>query len=90
MAWGAAARGRTETSNHFEVLGREENDWMLIPGRRARGTMVVDVGAVDDQSPKTGMSRESAMRFNVATVQKSLASAAKVEEAGNRISMEPV
>ena len=42
-------RRRTETSNRFEVLGREEGDWNLIPGRRARGTMVVDVGTVDDQ-----------------------------------------
>ena len=82
-------RHRIETSNRFEVLAREEDDWKLIPGRRARGTMVVDVGAVDDQSPKTGMSRESAMRFNVAKVQKPLASAAKVVEAGNRISMGP-
>ena len=37
---------------------------------------MVDVGAVDDQSPKTGMSRGFL-----------LASAAKVVEAGNRISM---
>ena len=50
---------------------------------------MVDVGAVDEQSPKTGMSRESAMRFNVAKVQKPLASAAKVVEVGNRISMGP-
>ena len=82
-------RRRIETSNRFEVLAREEDDWKLIPGRRARGTMVLDVGAVDDQSPKTGMSRESAMRFNVAKVQKPLASAAKGVEAGNRISMGP-
>ena len=39
---------------------------------------MVDVGAVDDQSPKTGMSRGFL-----------LASAAKVVEAGNRISMGP-
>ena len=71
-------RRRNETSNRFDVLGREEDDWKLTPGRRARGTMVVDVGAVDDQSLKTGMSRESAMRFNVAKVQKLLASAAKL------------
>ena len=49
----------------------------------------MDVGAVDDQCPKTGMSKESAMRFNVASVQKPLASAAKVVEAGNCISMGP-
>ena len=82
-------RRRIETSNRFEVLAREEDDWKLIPGRRARRTMMVDVGAVDDQGPKTGMSRECAMRFNVAKVQKPLASAAKVVEAGNRISMGP-
>ena len=39
---------------------------------------------------KCGMkSRESGMKFNVANVQKPLASAAKVTQAGNRISMGP-
>ena len=71
-------RRRIETSNRFEVLIRKGDDWKLIPGRRARGTKGVDVGAVDDQSPKTGMSRGFL-----------LASAAKVVEAGNRISMGP-
>ena len=71
-------RRRIETSNRHEVLVRKEDDWKLIPGRRARGTKVVDVGAVDDQSPKTGMSRGFL-----------LASAAKGMEAGNRISMGP-
>ena len=54
-------RRRIETSHRFEVLAREEDDWKLVTGRRARGTMVVDVGAVNDQSVKTGMSGESAM-----------------------------
>ena len=44
---------------------------------------------MDDQSSKTGMSRESAVKFHVAKVQKPLALAAKLVEARNRIPMGP-
>ena len=82
-------RRRIETSNRFEVLAREEDDWEADPwetcsgddggGRRSRGR----------PEPEDGHVERSAMRFNVAKVQKPLASAAKVVEAGNRISMGP-
>ena len=49
----------------------------------------VPVGAVKAADYKPKLSRESKMRFNVAKVQEPLASAAKVVEAGNEISMEP-
>jgi len=50
----------------------------------------VMVGAVtEDEVKGRKLSRESGMRFNVARVQRPLASAAKVVEAGNRISMGP-
>ena len=47
------------------------------------------VGAVKAADYKPKLSRESKMRFNFAKVQKPLASAAKVVEAGNKISMGP-
>ena len=47
------------------------------------------VGAVKALDYKLKLSRESKMRFNVAKVQKPLASVAKVVEAGNMISMGP-
>ena len=49
----------------------------------------VPVGAVKAADYKPKLSRESKMRFNVANFQKPLASAAKVVEAGNKISMGP-
>ena len=50
----------------------------------------VMIGAISDGREKgRGLSRESGMKFNVAKVQKPLASAAKVVEAGNKISMGP-
>ena len=47
----------------------------------------VPVGAVKAADYKPKLSKESKMRFNVAKVQKPLASAANVVEAGNKISM---
>ena len=49
----------------------------------------VPAGAVKAADYKPKLSRESKMRFNVAKVQKPLASAAKVVEAGNKISVGP-
>ena len=82
--------------NMFGVLGdtgevdregveRDVGGWSILK------KIEVDVGSVGatTNQPKPKMSRESGMRFNVARVQKPLASAAKVVEAGNRISMGP-
>jgi len=91
------ARTSTETGlvkkNRFEVLANGEDeqeeveniDWHLF---RKREKSIEEVG-VNMVGVAAKRSRESAMRFNVARVQKPLASAAKVVEAGNRISMGP-
>ena len=85
---------RSRGGNTFEALADDSEDneegaecngveWKMFRSSK------VDVGAVGATSTKPRMSRESKMRFNVARVQKPLASAAKVVEAGNRISMGP-
>ena len=67
-----------------------ERGWRTVTRQGRRDMEPIDIGAVEGHGCGTKrLSRESGMRFNVAKVQKPLASAAKVVEAGNRISTVP-
>ena len=85
---------RSFAANRFGVLKQhlEEDIEEAVAGdsqwRMFRKVEVL-VGAVKAADYKPKLSRESKMRFNVAKVQKPLAWAAKVVEAGNKISIGP-
>ena len=81
-------------ANRFEVLNddpeedleeaeTDDSQWRMFR------KIEVLVGAVKTAYFKPKLSRQSKMWFNAAKVQKPLASAAKVVEAGNKISMGP-
>ena len=85
---------RNPGKNMFEMLkddGEEEdeNGESIHSEWKMNRRHDVPIGAVRAASSKPKLSRESRMKFNVAKVQKPLASAVKVVEAGNRISMGP-
>ena len=76
--------GRGKTVNEGEDSDAREVTWRLMRGK------TVDIGMVEGGNTTTRkLTRESGMKFTVANVQKPLASAVKVVEAGNRISMGP-
>ena len=86
-------KGRPFNENRYQVLSDDGADEVEESpgggGWRMMRKVKVGIGAVGVGTNRPKMSRESGMRFNVAKVQKPLASAAKVVEAGNKISMGP-
>ena len=67
----------------FEEAGAGDSQWRMFRNIK------VPTGAVKATNYKPKLFWENKMRFNVAKVQKPLASTAKVVEAGNKISMGP-
>ena len=80
--WGMMNAGISDDEERVNVVAGREYGWKL------HRKVDVEVGAVESGITRV-KSRERGMRFNVARVQKPLASAAKVVEAGNKISMGP-
>ena len=76
-------------TNVLEIAEGEQGEWEAVQSKKNKkkarafgkeGLHQVDIMAVEEK-----MTRRSAMKFHIAKVQKPLASAAKVTEAGNTI-----
>ena len=91
--WDMTNVGNSDDEERVNVVAGRECGTQCATSKKAdwklHRKVGVEVGAVETRIARV-KSRERGMRFNVARVQKLLASAAEVVEAGNKISMGPI